>query len=332
MITGLELLNEINDRIGWPQIETLEGSGDLTSEQRKLVNLLNRVLRSLDAGADWPLLRAEGDLIVTPAEEDSAKFTLANGDESIVNTDSSIGFDISYKERAIQIGGHNTVYRIKTIVTDRAVELNRIWLGDDDTGLGDEQLYKIVQDRYALPTDFARPLGKWSNFFQPYGIQYVSPEDFLQVRRERGNSILIGEPKIFTLWGLAPDGNSRMIHFDPWPDNQYMYTYTYQRVHPLIENDNDRILYPHSHLGMIIEAVLYLANRDYESSEKMDVLLRDFVIAFNNQRGQPELTEAPMQLSPNSWHRTRQYWKWQRGTRKIDWGDYFDRSDRVGFY
>ncbi|KPK44895.1 MAG: hypothetical protein AMJ65_01610 [Phycisphaerae bacterium SG8_4] len=332
MITGLELLNEVNDRLGWPQIETLEGSSDPTSEQRKLINLLNRVLRSLDAGADWPLLREEGDLIVTPAETGSAKFFTANGDDTIINMDSTIGFDVSYKERAIQIGSHNTVYRIKKVVTTRTVDLNRIWLGDDDAGLTDEQTYQIVQDRYALPTDFARPNGKWSSFFSPYGIKYVDPEKFLQVRRDRGNSILIGEPEIFTVWGLAPDGNSRMIHFDPWPDNQYMYTYTYQKIHPEILYDNDRILYPHTHIGMIIEAVLYLANRDYENAEKMDLLLRDFVMEFNKQRGQPELTEARMRLSPSGEHRQLERMKWLRGTRKIDWGDYFDRSDKVGFF
>jgi len=83
---------------------------------------------------------------------------------------------------------------------------------------------------------------------------------------------------------------------------------------------------------MIIEAVLYLANRDYENAEKMDLLLRDFVMEFNKQRGQPELTEARMRLSPSGEHRQLERMKWLRGTRKIDWGDYFDRSDKVGFF
>ncbi|KPJ97114.1 MAG: hypothetical protein AMJ55_00415 [Gammaproteobacteria bacterium SG8_15] len=337
MILGLDLMNEIVDRLGWKQISTLEGAGELEPEQRKILKLTNRVLKSLDAGADWPLLREEGDLLLIPGEEDNDFFMLANGDEtwqqSVTNRTGDLNWDQSYKNRAVQIGAENTVYRITQINSNIQVELSRPWLGDTTTGglSGEELLYKIVQDQYTLPEDFGRPLGSWKNFFAPYGIDYVSPSEMSRRRRARGNSILISDPQVFTMWGLSPDGVHRLIHFDPYPENQRLLSFEYQKIHPDVVNDNDRILYPHTYHSMIIEAVLHLANRDYENSDKMDVVLRDFVREFNNQRGQPELTEAAPRLTPDSRHRQMQYRKWQYGTRKIDWGDEFDRSDRVGF-
>ena len=331
MITGLEVLNEVCDRIGWSQIDTLEGSDDLVAEERKLLKLLNRVLRSLDAGDDWPLLRTEGDILTLASEEDSAKFLLSNGEDTIINMDSTIGFDQSYVDRAISIDGHNTVYRIKKVVTDRSVDLNRIWLGDTNSGLSDELVYTIAQDRYALPEDFDRPIGKWSNFFAPNNIQYISPEEMAQRRRSRGGTILTGDPQFFTVYGMAADGLHRLVHLDPYPEDQRVLTFPYQKVHPEILNDNDRLLYPHRYISVIIEGVIYLAKRDYESDERMGDSLQDFLREFNRQQGNPEITSQRMQITPSGLHRQRQRQKWARGSSNIDWGDFFDRIDKVGF-
>ena len=331
MITGLEVLNEVCDRLSWSQIDTLEGSAELEPEERKILKLLNRVLRSMDAGDDWPLLRTEGDILTVASEEDSAKFLVSNGEDTIINMDSSIGFDNSYIDRAITIDGHNTVYRISKVNTDRSVDLNRIWLGDTDAGTTNELTYVIAQDRYALPENFDRPIGKWTNFFAPHNIKYISPEQMAAKRRSRSSTILTGDPEHFTVYGMAADGLHRLVHLDPYPEDQRVLTFPYQKIHPEILNDNDRLLYPHRYISVIIEGVIYLAKRDYESDERMGDSLQDFLREFNRQQGNPEITSQRMQLTPSGKHRQWQRAKWTRGSRNIDWGNFFDRVGKVGF-
>ena len=68
MITGLALINEVEDRLSWRQTDTLEGT--LRPETRKLLRLLNRVLNSLQTFDDWPLLRESGDLQLIAYEKE----------------------------------------------------------------------------------------------------------------------------------------------------------------------------------------------------------------------------------------------------------------------
>lgn len=326
MITGLALINEVEDRLRWRQTDTLEGTQ--RPETRKLLRLLNRVLASMQALDDWPLLRKNGDLQFVEYENGTATtaFLAASGTEVILN---GVTFSDSYKGRLIKLGSNETLYRIKRIITDTQIEINRPWVGDAVAGTS--LAYEIAQDRYALPEDFDRPTGGWENFFGTSDIVPIGPEAFLQKRRDRGGALIYGDPDVFTVYGLDDSETFQIVHFDPYPENDRILYYTYQRNHPTIETDEDRVLFPKTHEGVVIEAMLHLANRDYEDDAKTQMILQDYLRSLNTAQGPGNVTHDRMRFTPNGQHRRYQFSKWSGG-RSIDWGAEFDRVDRIGFH
>jgi hypothetical protein len=328
MITGLEIINEVEDRLGWRQTDTLEGTQ--RPETRKLVRLLNRVLAQAQTLDDWPLLREDGTLLLLADETDTAYFDLTNGSATVSAgaSDTTLAFDDSYKGRLMQIGSHATLYRVKSVESPTSLTLQRPWLGDDAS---DEELtYYIVQDRYFLPENFDRPTGGWENFFGTSDIRPVGPNSFLSRRRDRGSTILIAEPEVYTVYGSDDSETFQVIHFDPYPDAARILNFTYQKNHPKIETDEDRILFPKSHEVVIVEAMLQLANRDYEDNQKEQSVLRDLFHAINQAQGTGNVAQDRMRMVPDGRHRLAQTAKW-RGRGRTDWGAIFDRSDTTGF-
>lgn len=333
MTRGLDIINEVEDRLGWRQTDTLEGT--LRPESRKLLRLLNRVLRALQRADDWPLLREDGDILTIAGLEGSDYFLLSNGNKLIrlgSGASGDLEFDDTFINRAIQIGSHETVYRIEEVTSGNAVKLNRPWLGDNSTGglVGEELSYKIAQDQYALPEDFDRPTGKWQSFLAPYGVYPLGPEKFREQRIERGGKILVANPDYFTIYGTASDSDRYVLRLDPFPKYQQLLTFSYQRNHPEVRDDNDKVYFPLSYEDVVIEAMLYLANRDYEDDAKMQVVLRDYMRVLNGALGNPSVAEEMLQMTPDSRHRRAQRAKWGTGVR-VNWGSLFDRADRVGF-
>ena len=119
------------------------------------------------------------------------------------------------------------------------------------------------------------------------------------------------------------------MHFDPYPKDARVLTFTYQKDHPTVETDEDRVLFQRSHEAIIIEAMLHLANRDYEDSQKIEAVLRDFMRTINQAQGAHSVAQDKMRITPNGRHRIAQRMKWGRGGR-IDWGDTFDMVNRIG--
>jgi hypothetical protein len=337
MITGLKLINEAEDRMGWRQTSTLEDAV-LRPEGRKLLRLLNRVLKSLQAVDDWPMLRAEGTILTVPAIEGTDYFVLVNGDATVLvgteelATPSTLRFDDSYIGRAIQIGSEATVYRIQSLNSTTSVELNRPWIGTSSAGgaVGESLAYTIAQDQYFLPKDYCRPNGRWDQFLEPYGITPIGPDAFGTKRRGRGNSIMLQAPEVFTVFGMDAGQVYQVLHLDPFPLEQQILQFTYQKIHPEIETDADRILFPASHEGAVLEALLYLANRDYQDDSKLEAVLRDYVRETNMARTMSPMTEDQFQLRPSGNHRVAQHRRWGSGGIRTDYGAYFDRIDAYG--
>jgi hypothetical protein len=330
MITGLALINEVEDRLNWRQTDTLEGT--LRPETRKLLRLLNRVLASMQTLDDWHLLRADGDLQLVPADESTAYFEVTSGSATVElgASEATLAFTDSMKGRAITIGSHATIYRIKRVVNPQKLELNRPYLGDTLTEVDDGLVaYQIVQDRYSLPADFDRPTGGWENFFGSSTIDAVGPERLLEVRRGRGGALITGDPDIFTVYGLDDSETFQTVHFDLYPKEARILNFTYQKDHPKIETDEDRVLFQRSHEAIIIEAMLQLANRDYEDSAKVEAVLRDFLRTLNQAQGAGNVAQDRMRLTPNGRHRQQQFLKWGRRGR-IDWGSTFDMVNKIG--
>lgn len=328
MITGLALINEVEDRLKWRQTDTLEGT--LRPDTRKLLRLLNRVLASLQTLDDWPLLRADGTLQLVEADESEAYFDLTQDSATVAlgSTEATLAFAESMVNRAIRIGTHETIYRVASVESTTSLTLNRPWLGD---AASDEELaYSIVQDRYTLPGDFDRPTDDWENFFGSNSIDVVGPNTFLEQRRNRGSTLLTADPDMYTVYGLDPSETFQVVHFDPYPLEARILTYTYQKNHPVIETDEDRVLFPRTHEAIVIEAMLQLANRDYEDSQKTGQVLQDFLRTLNQAQSAGNVSQDRLRFTPNGRHRIAQRMKWGRGGR-VDWGDAFDEARNIGF-
>jgi len=294
--------------------------------KRQLLRLLNRVLNSMQTLDDWPLLRVDGDMqLVAYASATETTGTITNGSATVELTSAS--FSDSDKTKVIRVSPDNTIYRIKRVITETTIELNRPWVGTTVTA--GEITYEMAQDRYVLPADFDRPTGGWENFFGNPDINAIGPEAFLNIRRARAGGFIYADPDVFTVYGLDESETFQIVHFDPYPENNRILNFTYQKNHPVIETDEDRVLFPKSHEGIVIEAMLHLANRDYTDDAKTQAVLQDFLRSLNQAQGSGNVAQDKMSLSPSGAHRQAR-WVRYRGGRRVDWGSLFDRSDKYG--
>jgi len=278
---------------------------------------------------DWPLLRAEGSIVligdeVSDTTSGSEEYVTATQNSTTVTVDNA-SFDDTYIQRAFQVVGDDYVYRIESVPTATTLVLNRAWISDsiDST---DEETYKIGADRYALPTDFDRFTEDLQNYFAPYSIEPVTPREFAQRRRD-GRGIEVDDPQVFTVWGLNPGQSAQLIHFDPYPDAARLLTFHYQKVHPEINSDNDKLLYPERYLEVLMDTVLEVANRDHEDDSKVQQLLIDAITKYNQQLSNPSLgsDETPV-IRPSRSIRRSIRRKYGAGKYRWDYGDAFDRD------
>lgn len=335
MPLALDILNEIADRLGWEQIDSLE-KATLPNETRKLLRLLNRVLATLSGLEDWPMLRGEGTLQLIGVE--TSDTSTAGSEQYVEATQNSTtvtllnaSLDASYAGRAIQFSGVDYVYRIDSVTSSTVLELNRPWL-DASVVAADQVTWTIGADRYVLPVDFDRPIADMDAFLVPYGIEPVSPEEFQRRRRRYRNSIETGEPEVFTIYGLNEGQTQEIIHFDPWPQNARLINYPYIKQHPVIDSDNDKILYPKRVVEVIMEMVLQLAYRDYEDDDRMQVTLMEMIQKYNQSVGKQTVTQNRPQMKPANQRRRSIYRSYRAGGGNVDWGDAFDRAGNVGFF
>lgn len=334
MRTGLQVIQEVQDRLGDRQATTLEDS-DLDRNTRKILRLLNRVLKNMVAAEQWPMLRTEGTILTNASLEDDMLLDLTNGSITVSISDydsSSITFEQSHLEWGIQFGRNTPIYRIKKVVSPTQIEINRPWVGDSQTiTSADDDTVAVIMamDRYALPEDFDRPTGKWKDFLSSYNIMPLGPEEFAEMRRKRGRNIETESPTHYTIFGLDPSDTYQVLHLEPWPDEQTLLAFNYQRVHPEIETDTDLVLFPHSQLSVIIEAMIYLANRDYKDDQRLTAALQEYLHQFNAAKSQQNVTADDKQLTPWMGNRARSV-RQRRGGVRIDYGDYFDIAGNTG--
>ena len=329
MINGLELLNEIADRLGKPQFTTLEKPQPI-SEHRKLIRLLNTVLKTLGAFNDWPLLRKEEGMTLVASLEtdaDSSEYVTTTQNSDVV-TVAGQTFDETFMGRAFQVNADEEIFRIKAINSLTELQLDKIWT-QDSLAVSDEKTVTIGMDRYALPTDFGRTVDNWQNFFAPYNIKHVTPNELREVRRTE-RRIRLADPEIYTVFGVTTGGHAQVVHFHPWPENARVLRYEYQQNHPMINSDQDNILYPLSYREALIDMVLHIANRDYEDSAKMEKVMMDAIRSHNMQQSNPGLHDSKVRLEPSGETRADIYASYGDPPMNIDWGDAFDTGRIFG--
>jgi len=335
MPLALDIINEIADRLGWPQVESVEAAKP-GSETRKLVRLLNRVLTTLGGLDDWPMLRANGELVlvadvVADTTTGTEQYLTATQNSTTVTIANFTAVTSAYVGAAFQAAGHDYVYRIESINNSGSFELNRAWI-DASITAADETTWTIAWDRYALPENFDRPIDDFSAFLAPYGIAPISPEKLAERRRKRSGDIAVGEAEVYTVYGLNTAQTQEILHLDPWPDDARMLTYDYIMVHPTIDSDNDKILFPRRVIEVIIDMVIQLAYRDYEDDDRMQTTLTEMLQKYNQSVGKKTVTQNKRVFRPDGRTRREIYRAYRAGGANVDWGDTFDRAGNVGFF
>ena len=322
---ALQVLNEVADSLGWSQLTTIEG--DLIAQDRKLLRALNRVLRTLSALDDWYFLRREGT-ITTVAEYTTGTVTLVNGSAVVGGTDdtSTTASDppvwtTAMEGRAFAVTTDAEVYRIQTVTSPVSMILDRPYQG---TG-GSQLHYRIAQDRYELNSDFDRPIGDWTNFFGSNSTRMrpVSPDELLDIRRH-STGINTGEPKVFTPWGFDDETEHRLVILEPFPASVRTLLYPYQKVHPEMRVDTDKLLFPMRYEPAIIDACIYLLKRDIEDDGAAGNMLVEYLNNLNQIMSKKEYGSERKRISPSTLHRRREYQKWCQQGGRIDYGDLFD--------
>ncbi len=327
MYIAKDLINEVLDRLGWPQIETIEDP-NLTTRHRKLLRVANLATKVMGTFNDWPILRKPGTILLVAHEVSDLTagteqyVTATNGSATI--TVDNITFDETYIGRAIKLSAENFVYTIDAVPAPDTLILNRPWVGEDVTAV-DEMTFIIAMDRYALPDDFDRFSDKASNAFLPMTIEPVDPP-VLASRRRREPGMTLDEPMIFTVQGLNAGETNQLVHFHPYPKNQRLLAYDYQRVHPDITSNNDKILYPLPAISILIDAILEIVNGDLEADEsKVSRVLERQMRNYNRQQSHLGPTARPVELRPAN--ATRIAFRRTGARVRIDWGEAWDRAD-----
>jgi len=330
MMIGLDLFNELAHRLRWPRVTTLEGT--LQPEHEKLLTLINRVLETMPTIDDWPMLQADGFITLVASEQSDLtvgleQYVTATQDSFDVTVD-NMTFDASYQGRAFQVAGDEYPYRIGQVISPTEIRLTRAWISESIVP-ADQRVFTIAMDRYALASDFDRPLDDFNNLFGGT-IRAISPEEFRALRR-KNTTITLGDPAVFTIYGLTDNETSMVLHFHPYPSDKRMLTYPYLRVHPRVETDEDKILFPKRHIEALMEVILYLAKRDHEDEVQLDLMLRDKMSELNTALANSTVTGDRHVLVPSQHMRRRIYNRYGRQGYRIDWGSSFDLVGNYDF-
>ena len=133
------------------------------------------------------------------------------------------------------------------------------------------------------------------------------------------------------MYGLDPSETYQVLHLHPWPEEQAMMQYEYQRAHPKIEQDTDKVLFQQTTLVVVIEAMLKFANRDYEDDQRWQAAMVEFMQQFNAIGAQNPVTASVKQLTPWMGYRARApLTRMGGGTLRYDYGAYFDIAGNTG--
>lgn len=322
-----DIFNEIAERAGWPQIDAIE-SPTLSVRHRKMLRVINRVLKSLGSYTDWPLLRKSGTILLVASETSdttagSEQYCTLTQNSDVV-TVANMTFTDTYIGRAVQFSGSDFPYRIIAVPAPDQIQLHRVWV-DTDKVVADAVTFKIAMDQYALPDDFDRLSDKGENVFSPTTITPLDPSDFAKKRRQ-DPGIVLDEPAFLTIKGMNPGETHKLVHFHPFPRNARIIQFDYQREHPAITSNNDKILYAASAVEIVIDAVLEIVEGDLEADDaKVARVLERLMRNYNMRQSHQGPTAKRVELRPANDIRVRTA-QWSPSV-KVDWGEFWDRAE-----
>jgi hypothetical protein len=331
MVLAIDFYNEILDRLGWPQLETIEDP-NLTTRHRKLLRVGERAIKAMGNLNDWPMLRTAGSLVFVAAEQSDT--TVVGSEQYVTATQNSDTitvanktFDDTYIGRAITFHGSTYVYEIIGVPSANQLQLHRAYVQTSIT-TADKVTFVIAMDRYAMPADFDRLADKMSNVFNPITIEPLDPRAF-SLKRRVEPGIALGDPQVMTVYGLNTGETNQLGHFHPWPKEARLISFDYQRTHPTITSNNDKLLYPDAAVHVLLDAVLEIVNSDLEADDsKMTRVLERRVREYNQQQTHAGPTAPRLELRAANQFR-QDALRFRRYGVRINWGDYWDRASEI---
>ena len=115
------------------------------------------------------------------------------------------------------------------------------------------------------------------------------------------------------------------------PCERRLLTFQYQKQHPEITSDQDKILYPSNYLNAFIDIMLEFANRDYDDNVKMQKVMQDAIRQHNLQQSNPGPTDTRPIIQPANSTRLSIQASYGSPMAEIDWGPLFDNGAIYGF-
>lgn len=337
--SALDLLKDVCDRLGWDQIVSVENEDELTKDDRKLVRALNRVLTVMSGMDAWVNLRKEGE-VVTVAEYTTGLARMTNGSVSVSGQLDDDGNPTVWTQamvgRAFVVDSQQLIYRVADVLSATSLELDREYQGDTTDGTDDapDVNYHIMQDRYDLPIDYDRPADKaWTGYGEgaDWDVVITDPATIRARRRGRSPASTAKQPDAVTLWKHDDEDEHRQVVVDPFPKTQVVLQHEYQAVHPKIERDTQRILFPPRQEEMIKAGVEWLLLSGPDDDARAAMALSEFLRARGDDLSKQEIGKQRMRITASQEQRMKQRWKWGRRGMRTDWGSWFDRRDFFGF-
>ncbi len=337
----LDLLKQVCDHLGFDQIVSVENEDTLTKDDRKLVRALNRVLRVLSGVQDWRFLRAEGE-IITVAEYTQGTIRVTNGSTTVTGQDDTAisgtllpAWTSTMVGRALVANGTPLIYRIASVDSATSLTLDREWQGTTTDGTTDapDLNYKILQDRYDMPADMDRPADEdWTLFTETatQPVKVVDPASLRARRMARMPTATIDDPDMVTLWMHDSQGEHRVAVLDPFPKSQRVISFEYQKVHPVIDRDTQRILFPPRYEEVVADGIEFLMREGPEDDARTDLALAEYLRTRSETAAAREIGQRRVRLTPAQTRALQQYSKYRRRGIRIDWGHHFDRLDFYG--
>jgi len=339
--SALDILQDVCDRLGWDQIPSVENVEDPegSKEDRKLVRALNRVLRVMSSMNDWPGLRKQSE-IVTIAEYKTGLARMTSASKAVAGQLDDDGNPTVWTQdmvgRAFVVDGEQLIYRVADVISATSLRLDREYQGDTTDGSDDapDKAYHIMQDRYDLPVDFDRAVDdRWTGYqgTADWSLGITDANNVRARRRGRSPASTVTQPDVITLWKNDDESEHRQAILDPFPKDQVVVQFDYQALHPKIEKDTQRILFPPRHEEMIQSGIEWLLLSGPDDDARAGMALSEYLRNRNEDLAKQEIGQKRTRITASQERVVQQRSKWRRRGMRINWGSAFDRKDFYGF-
>ena len=205
---------------------------DKTNNEKKYKGKINDVyMHDIISEIDWRHIRKIGEITTT---DDYSTGYITDASATTITGDGDCDWTSAISNNMVlKVSGYNEVFRI-TYSSATALTIDRTWIGDAISD--DEVSYKLIQDRYALASDYGRMVLDpdkavywYSNGNRVY-LEYKDPEDFEALQTTQA-----GDPNYYTIKWVTGDpylyvesatDDSRTLYYTYIPTLTKMVEYT----------------------------------------------------------------------------------------------------------